>query len=147
MASNCEMTDKNVKSGLKKFSFTRMKKKHILQQMELEHFSVGLHFWLLFDIFCKWYSRFEQQLCVIVLHNCSILNVNASISTVYFYFLDSLCATLDSRSTSFILLTIFIASFSQTVIGLCSSFFLLPSSFTASQSFNRSNVVARSFLR
>lgn len=27
MASNCEMTDKNVKSGLKKFSFTRMKKK------------------------------------------------------------------------------------------------------------------------
>lgn len=26
-----------------------------LHQMELEHFSMRLHFWLLFDIFRKWY--------------------------------------------------------------------------------------------
>lgn len=60
----------------------------------------------------------------------------------------SRCTLVDSRSTSFILLTIFISSFSQTVIGLCSSLSLASSLFrplapihqSVSQSFDRSNV-------
>lgn len=57
----CKKLWRNVKSWLKKFLLPKKYShthKHIdvLRQMELEHFSMRLHFWLLFDIFCKWYK-------------------------------------------------------------------------------------------
>lgn len=126
--------------------------------MELEHFSMRLHFWLLFDIFRKWYVMVVACECVYIVafwttvvryRFTQLLDFKCKMLLyllVFSFALILFAATIvDSRSTSFILLTIFISSFSQTVIGLCSPFSpprlpLSRSNPPVSQSFDRCTV-------
>lgn len=172
MASNCEMTDRNVQKmwrnvkSWQKISSTR-KPTHTRDYMCSHTSTNGIGTFFNEIAFLAFVRHLSQMVCNGGVYIESVVAFRTTVVRYRFtQLLDFKCKMLlyllvllllwfcsrytvvNSRSTSFILLTIFISSFSQTVIGLCSSFSLrLPCCLPfacrnppVSQSFDRSNV-------